>query len=64
MSDYSNPYEPKPIEKVKNDIHSINQNLNKLKTDLITIRADISIIKDLLSKESKEKEEARAGWFY
>ena len=64
MSDYSNPYETKPIEKVKNDIHSITQNINKLKTDLISIRADISIIKDLLSKESKEKEEARAGWFY
>ena len=64
MSDYSNPYEPKPIEKVKNDIHSINHNLNKLKTDLITIKADISIIKDLLRKKEKEEQEARAGWFY
>ncbi len=64
MSDYSNPFQPKPIEKVKNDIYSIQQNINKMKTDIITIKADISIIKDILKKKEKEEQEARAGWFY
>lgn len=63
MSDYSNPFEPKPIEKVKNDIRSINQDINKIKTDLIGIKADISIIKDLIRKKENEKEISK-GWFF
>ena len=62
MSDYSNPFETKPIEKVKNDIHQLNQTINKIKTDMITIRADISIIKDYIKK--KESEEISKGWFF
>jgi len=62
MSDYSNPFETKPIEKVKNDISSINREVNKIKTDLITMRADISLIKDLLKAKEKEKEEISKGW--
>lgn len=62
MSDYSNPFETKPIEKVKNDIHVINQNINKIKTDLISIKADISIIKDYIKK--KESEEISKGWLW
>jgi hypothetical protein len=31
MSDYNNPFETKPIERVKNDIHEVNRNLKKLK---------------------------------
>lgn len=62
MSDYSNPFETKPIEKVKNDIHQINQNINKIKTDLISIKADISIIKDYIKK--KESEEISKGWLW
>ncbi len=55
MSDYTNPFEPKPIEKVKNDIHTINTTLNKIKMEVISIKADISIIKGLL-KEQKQEE--------
>lgn len=62
MSDYINPFETKPIEKVKNDVHQINQNINKIKTDLIGLRADISIIKDYIKK--KESEEISKGWLW
>lgn len=62
MSDYSNPFETKPIEKVKNEIHQINQNIHKIKTDLISMRADISIIKDYIKK--KESEEISKGWLW
>ena len=62
MSDYNSRLENKPIEKVKNDIHQINQTINKIKTDMITIRADISIIKDYIKK--KESEEISKGWLW
>lgn len=64
MSDYSNPFETKPIEKVKNEIHQINQNIHKIKTDLISIRADISIIKDYINSSKKKEEEISKGWFW
>ena len=64
MSDYSNPFETKPIERVKNDIHTINQNLNKIKTDLISIRADISIIKDYIKKKEEDTKDISTGWFW
>jgi len=64
MSDYSNPFEPKPIEKVKNEIHNINQNINKIKVDLINIRADISLIKDYIKKQEKKEEEISKGWIW
>lgn len=63
MSDYSNPFETKPIEKVKNEVHEINRNITKIKTDLISIRADISIIKDFIKEREKEKE-ISTGWFW
>ncbi len=64
MSDYSNPFETKPIEKVKNEIHIINQNINKIKVDLISIRADISLIKDYIKKQEKKEEEISKGWIW
>lgn len=64
MSDYSNPFETKPIEKVKNEIHQINQNINKIKTDLISMRADISIIKDYINSSKKKEEEISKGWLW
>ena len=65
MSDYTNPFETKPIEKVKNEVHEINRNINKIKTDLISIRSDISIIKDLLMEKEKEKTiPISKGWIW
>ena len=64
MSDYSNPFETKPIEKVKNEVHVINQNINKIKTDLISIRADISIIKDYIKQKQAKEEEIQKGWLW
>lgn len=63
MSDYTNPFETKPIEKVKNEVHEINRNITKIKTDLITMKADISIIKDLI-KAKEKKEEISKGWIW
>jgi uncharacterized protein (UPF0335 family) len=59
MSDYSNPFETKPIEKVKNEIHQINQNIHKIKTDLISMRADISIIKDYINSSKKKRKKKK-----
>jgi len=64
MSDYTNPFETKPIEKVKNDVYQINQTLNKLKTDLISMKADISIIKDFIQLQKKKDEEISKGWLW
>ena len=64
MSDYSSPFESKPIEKVKNEIHIINQNINKIKVDLISMRADISLIKDYIMKQQKKEEEISKGWIW
>lgn len=66
MGDYSNPFDQKPIEKVKNDIRMINQDINKIKVDLMTMKADISLIKNyILSQEKKEdKQEISKGWIW
>ncbi len=64
MSDYSNPFETKPIEKVKNEVHEINRNITKIKTDLISIRADISIIKDFIKQKEQQNKEISTGWFW
>ena len=55
-------FETKPIEKVKNDIHMINKNLTQIKMDLITMKADISIIKDYINQQKKKEEEISKGW--
>ncbi len=67
MSDYTNPFETKPIEKVKNEVHEINRNINKIKTDLISMKADISIIKDYIKARERINEENKdisTGWFW
>ncbi len=64
MSDYSNPFDQKPIEKVKNEIHIINQNINKIKVDLISMRSDISIIKDFINQQQKKEQEISKGWIW
>jgi len=65
MSDYTNPFETKPIEKVKNDVHAINRNINKIKMDIISMRSDISIIKQLLDEREKEKAiPISKGWIW
>jgi len=64
MSDYSNPFETKPIDKVKNDVHEINRDMTKMKVDLISIRADISLIKDYIKKQEKKEEEISKGWIW
>ncbi len=64
MSDYTNPFEIKPIEKVKIDVHEINRNITKIKTDLISMKADISTIKDYIKKKEQENKEISTGWFW
>jgi len=59
-----NPLEVKPIEDVKNTQHSINRTLNQIKTDIICIKADISIIKDYINLQKKKEEEISKGWFW
>ena len=59
-----NPFHVKPIEDVKNTQHSINRTLNQIKTDIICIKADISIIKDFINSQKKKDEEISKGWFW
>ena len=59
-----NSITPKPIEDVKNTLHSINSNMNKLKTDLICIKAELSIIKDYIREKEKQEKEIQKGWFF
>lgn len=59
-----NLFQVKPIEDVKNTQHSINRTLNQIKTDIICIKADISIIKDYINLQKKKEEEISKGWFW
>jgi hypothetical protein len=55
---------PKPIVDIKNDLHVITRNINQLKTDIICIKADISIIKDYINEKKKKQEEISKGWIW
>jgi len=55
----------KPIYDVKNSLHTINRNLNQMKTDIVCIKSDLSIIKDYIRLKEKEKDEAlKGGWWF
>lgn len=51
----------KPIQDVKQQIDFIRRDINKLKTDVICIKADLSIIKDFIKQKEAEKNQ---GWFW
>lgn len=51
----------KPIQDVKQQIDFIRRDINKLKTDVICIKADLSIIKDFIKQKEAEKSQ---GWFW
>ena len=59
---------PKPIEDVKNTVHSINRNINAIKLDIISMKSDLSIIKDYIrqreNEKEKEKEQVSEGWWW
>ena len=56
----------RPIEDVRNTVHSINRNINTIKIDMINIKSDLSIIKDYIrqKEKEKEKEEVNDGWLW
>ena len=55
--------ESKPIVNVMNDLHSINQNLNQLKIDLMCIKSDISLIKEIIIEKQKKEKDISRGWY-
>tara|TARA_R110000765_G_scaffold376889_2_gene467648 strand:- start:116 stop:307 length:192 start_codon:yes stop_codon:yes gene_type:complete len=55
--------ESKPIVNVINDLHSINQNLNQLKIDLMCIKSDISLIKEIIIEKQKKEKDISRGWY-
>ena len=59
-----NPFVPKPIEEVKNDIHSINKTLNTIKVDVVCIKSDLMQIKELLKLKEKEQIPISKGWIW
>ena len=46
----------KPIVNVMNDLHSINRNMNQLKIDLMCIKSDIALLKELIIEKEKKTE--------
>lgn len=58
------PLEVKPIVDVKNTLHTISRNINQLKTEIICIKSDISIIKDYINLQKKKEEQISKGWWY
>ena len=64
MSD-ENPFQLKPIDAVRNDIHSINRKLNEMKIDVICIKSEINEIKELIKerKEYEQKANIKSGWW-
>ena len=59
-----NPFVAKPIEEVKTDIHSINQNLNTIKVDVMFIASEIKQIKELLKEREAKKAQISKGWIW
>lgn len=59
-----NPFHVKPIEDVKNTQHSINRTLNQIKIDVISMKSDISIIKDHINLQKKREQEISNGWWW
>jgi len=49
------PDNPKPIQELQNQIDFIRKDINTIKTEVIYIKADLSIIKEYITKK-KEKE--------
>lgn len=61
-------FEIKPIEKVNQNLLSINQLLNQMKIDIVCIKSEISQIKEFIKEKEKKEEfikvEKSRGWFY
>tara|TARA_R110000796_G_scaffold59335_1_gene136693 strand:+ start:3599 stop:3790 length:192 start_codon:yes stop_codon:yes gene_type:complete len=55
--------DPKPIVNVMNDLHSINRNMNQLKIDLLCIKSDIALLKELIIEKEKKQKEISKGWY-
>jgi len=59
--------QPKPIDKINNDLHVINRTLNKVNTDLMCIKSETLQIKNILKEINDKievKEEITKGWWY
>lgn len=59
-----NPFVKKPIDGIKTDIHSIEQNLNTIKIDVVCVKSDIKQILELLKNKEKEKIPISKGWIW
>lgn len=61
-------FEIKPIDKVNQNLLSINQLLNQMKIDMVCIKSEIAQIKDFIKEKEKQQEfvkvEKSKGWFY
>ena len=59
--------ESKPIDKVNNNLHSINQILNQLRIEMLCIKSEILQIKEFVKELEKTEEfikvEKSKGWF-
>lgn len=64
----------KPIDDIKNTLHSINRNINQLKIEVICIKSELLLMKEYVStatsvnklekKDEDKNDEANGWWFY
>lgn len=59
-----NPFVKKPIDGIKTDIHSIEQNLNTIKIDVVCVKSDLKQILEILKNKEKEKIPISKGWIW
>ena len=65
-----NPFSKKPINDVKDSLHTISRNLNTIKIDVVSIKSDLMILKEMLNQlDEKNKKEVTSdksddGWWF
>jgi len=66
-----NPFSKKPINDVKDTLHTVSRNLNTIKIDVVSIKSDLMILKQMLNqldqknkKEVVTSEKSEDGWWF
>ena len=63
-----NPFLKKPINDVKDTLHTVSRNLNTIKTDVVSIKSDLMILKEMLNQMDEKKavtsSKSEDGWWF
>ena len=62
---------PRPIDEIKTTLHTTSRNINQIKVDIISMKSDLSIIKDYIRRQEQQRQleqqkekEIQNGWFW